>query len=92
MDKKYWIGIITALIILPTLVFSRDRLKDVWAAPEKIEAVSKEVTKTSSTQEQLSKLVLEQQARMEKNEAVYQANLESTKEQLSLIAELKKRK
>ena len=33
--NKWTIGIITSLIVIPTLVFARDNVKEIWALPEK---------------------------------------------------------
>ena len=81
-----------SIIILPILAFSWRNIQDIWAAPKEVSNIKKQVDEQDDVQEQLSKLVVEQQARMDKNEAVYAAQLESTKEQLQLIAELKKSK
>ena len=81
-----------SIIILPILAFSWHNIQAIWAAPAKVESIEKKVNDQDTVQGQLSKLVVEQQARMDKNEAVYAAQLESTKEQLQLIAELKKKK
>lgn len=90
---KTWIkATIISIVVIPALIFSWQNIMDIWAGPEKIAVVSKKVDTQSNVQDQLSKLVVEQQARIDKNEAVYQANLESTKEQLTLIAELKRKK
>ena len=74
-------------------------MQAVWAAPDSIKAVDTKVDKTKAevdkandTNNQLTRLILEQQARMDKSEAVYQANLQSTREQLQLIAEIKRGK
>lgn len=80
------------IIIVPILAFSWHNIQAIWASPEKLESVSKQVEKHETAQETLARLVVEQQSRLDKQEAVYQANLESTKEQLNLIAELKGRK
>lgn len=92
MDKKWVIGIVSSIIIIPILTFGWKNVQAVWASPEKLEKVEAKVDKAETAQEAISRLLLEQQARMDKNEAVYQANLESTKEQLALIADLKRKK
>lgn len=81
-----------SIIILPILAFSWRNIQDIWAAPKEVSSIKKHVEEQDTIQEQLSKLVVEQEARIEKNEAVYEAQMQSTREQLQLIAELKKKK
>ena len=99
MDKKWVIGIVSSIIIIPCLTLGWKNMQAVWAAPDSIKAVDTKVDKTKAevdkandTNNQLTRLILEQQARMDKSEAVYQANLQSTREQLQLIAEIKRGK
>lgn len=92
MDKKYIIGLVTSVIILPTLVFSWKNIQAVWATPEKLETVSKKVEKNDETQAQLTALIVEQKARIEKNEALDDLRAKNAQEQLQIIAELKKSK
>lgn len=90
--KKWLYTALAGVVLTPIIAFSWKNIQAVWATPEKLSSVESKVEKQATAQDQIAKLVVEQQARIEKNEAVYQANLESTKEQLQLIADLKKRK
>lgn len=92
MDRKYWIGIISTVVIVPTLIFGWKNVQSIWASPEEIQKVDKKVDSQINTTEQISKLVIEQKARMDAQEMVNKLQVESLKEQLSLVAELKKKK
>ena len=99
MDKKYITATISTVIIVPMLIIGWKNIQNVWSAPEKIESITKKVVIQESIQDQLSKLVVEQQARLDKAEAVNTLQIQamrdanqSTKEQLQLIAELKKKR
>ena len=92
MDKKWLIGIFTSVFLVAGLVGFRDQLGRVWAAPEKVSKLEKDVKEEAEVQNDLEKLVYEQHTRLEKQEAVYQAQMQSVEKQLELIAEIKKRK
>lgn len=99
MDKKYWIGIATSVIILPTLIFGWKNINALWASPEKVEKIEKKVDKQDEVQTQLTKLIVEQNARMDKQEAIsnlqvkaLEQQIQSSKEQVALIADIKKYK
>jgi len=99
IDKKYIFGIVSSVILVPALVFGWKNIQAVWAAPESIKTVDTKVDKTKAeldkayeTNQQLTKLVLEQNARIEKNEALDDLRAKNQSEQLALIAELKKKK
>lgn len=92
MDKKWVIGIVTSIVVLPSLAFGWKNIKEVWAGPEKLTKVESRVAEQETSQEYISKLVIEQQARMDKQEAVSNLQVEALKEQLALVAELKKGK
>lgn len=79
MDKKYLIGLLTAVIIIPTLTFSWKNIQSIWAAPNKVSTIEKKVEKQEQIQENLSKLVLEQHTRLEKQEAVTNAQIDALK-------------
>lgn len=90
--KKWLIGAVCSIIILPALAFSWKNIQSVWAAPEKVASIEKKVEKQTETQEQLSKLAFEQQARMDKQEAISALQIEALKEQLSIVSELKRKR
>lgn len=90
--KKWLIGIGSTVILTPILVLSWGNIQAIWANPAKTEDLAKKVEKHSVAQEQIAQLVLEQKARIDKDDAVTQAQLQAVKEQLVLIAELKKKK
>ena len=90
--KKWLIGVGSSVILMPILIFSWGNIRGIWAAPSKVESLEARVEKDSAHQEQIAQLVLEQKARMDKDDAVTQVQLQAMKEQLSLISELKKKK
>lgn len=92
MDKKWLIGIFTSVFVVAGLVGFRDHLGKVWASPEKVESIEKKVDKATDSQEAIAKLVLEQKSRMDQEDAVTKVQMEAMKEQLALIAELKKKR
>lgn len=89
---KWWKHVAVSVVILPAIAFSWKNIQSIWASPEKIDAVTKKVDGHDTVQEQLTKLMLEQQARLDKDDAVTKAQLQAVKEQLALIAEIKKSK
>jgi len=89
---KWWKQVAISIIVIPALAFSWKNIQLIWASPEKVEEVAKKVDKHETAQEQLARLVIEQQARMDKQEAVNNLQVEAMKEQLALVAELKKGK
>lgn len=88
--KKYSPQIMMAVLVIPTAIYFWSNIKAVWASPKEIEEVRAIVGDSTETQDQISKLVIEQHHRLEKHEAVYSAQMEAMKEQVQLIAELKK--
>ena len=99
IDRKYVFSIISGIIIVPCLALGWTNIREIWASPENIDRVDKKVDKTKAeldeaykTNQQLSKLIVEQNARIEKNEALDDLRAKNQAEQLSLIAELKRKK
>lgn len=97
--KKWAIGIFSSVVVIFVLVGFRDRLIQVWASPDKVSTIEKKVEKQETIQDQLSKLVVEQNARLEKQEIVsalsikaLDEQIKSSKEQIALIAEIKKKR
>jgi len=90
--KKWLIGAVCSIIIIPALAMSWKNAQLVWAAPEKVTSIENKLQKQAETQEQLSQLAFEQKARMDKQEAISSLQIEALKEQLSIVSELKKRK
>jgi len=84
-------GALISVIVMPMLVFSWNNIKGIWAAPAKLDKVSGTVETHEETQDKLSKLILEQQTRLDKAEAVTDVQINALTEQLKLIAELKKK-
>ena len=90
--NKWLFGILTSVFIVSGLTLFRDRLGEIWANPEKTEIVAAKVEKQLETTEQIAKLVVEQQARQDKAEAVYNAQIQAIDRQIELIAEIKRGK
>lgn len=89
--KKWWIGAVSSIIIMPVLALSWANARAIWAAPEKVEAIEKKAVKLDNFDQQIAKLVMEQHNRLDKQEAVYQAQMQSIEKQVDLIADLKKK-
>jgi len=85
-------GVLITIVVVPALIFSWNNIQAIWAAPEKVSILEKKVDKHEESQDQIAKLVVEQQARIDKNDAVTQAHLDALKQQMEYLAELKKRK
>lgn len=94
--KKWLIATGVALIVLPTLVFGRDRILKVWAAPATIEKVDKKVDdltilvkEQGQTQKQIADLIIKQDHRIDKNEAVTTIQIAALEK---IVDKLEKRK
>ena len=99
MDKKYIFSIVSAIIIVPCLALGWTNLKEIWASPEDIKKIESKLDKAYTAQEQIAQMVLEQKVRQDKADIVNTMQIQAlkdsnqaTKEQLALIAELKKKK
>lgn len=90
---KSWLrNTLLGIILVPILAFSWSNLVLLWASPAKLDQVEKKVTKHEEIQDQLAKLVVEQQSRLERDEQIAKLQVESIKDSIALIAELKKSK
>lgn len=88
-----WIrNTLLGIILVPIIAFSWSNIQAIWASPAKVADVEKKVEKHAEVQEQLSKLVIEQQARIDRDEQIAKLQVESIKESIALIAELKDKK
>lgn len=90
--KKWLITVLAGIIVTPILAFSWGNIASLWAAPQKISKIEEVVAKQQESQDKLTEFMKQQEAELDKTQAVQEAQLESVKEQLSLIAELKKGK
>ena len=97
--KKYFLGILSSVFVVAALVGFRDQIGRVWAAPDRVAGVEKKVEKQESVQDQISKLVIEQNTRLERQEVMYEAQqkvseaqVKSLEKQLEYIGELKKKR
>ena len=99
MKKKVKVGfwqlwwfkmIVIPVILMPAVVMSWKNITLIWASPEKLSTVEKKVDKQETAQEQVAALLLKEEARNDKQEALYKVQMESMKEQLKLIADLKR--
>ena len=84
-------GALISVIIIPIIAFSWHNIQSIWASPEKIEGIEKKVNKHETSEEKIEKLIIEQQARIDKQETVSALQVEALREQLKLVAELKKK-
>lgn len=92
MDKKWLLGIVSSVIIVPLCIANWKNIQSVWALPDKTEKIEKKVNVQEDTTQQISQLVLEQKVRMDAQEMVNKLQVEALKDQLSIIAEIKKEK
>lgn len=95
MDRKWWIGIGTTIVILPILLFSRDSLVWVFAeAKQKVMNIEDVVIKQTETQATLTELYQEQRQKNDIQDAQLQAQKEVTAAQVdalkSIVENLKK--
>lgn len=90
--RKWAIGVGLSIVVVPALALSWKNIQLIWASPDKLEKVEKAVDKQMTSLEQIAKLALEEKSRNDKQEAVYQAQMDSVQKQLELIAEIKKEK
>ena len=91
MDKKWLYGIITSLLVIPTLILGRDTISSVFAAPAKVEAIENKLDKQSETQEEITLALQSISQQQQVQQAVSAAQIEAVKEQISYLAELKKK-
>ena len=90
--KKYLTGTLLAVIITPIIVFSWGNVRAIWAGPEETKEIKQKVEKQGNSLEQISSLYLEQKTRQDTQEALNELREQNLKEQLMLIAELKKKR
>lgn len=83
--KKWAIGAAISIVVIPALTLSWKNLQAIWAAPEKVESIDKKVEKHETSQEHLARLVVEQQARLDKSEAITDLQIKNLKELLKEI-------
>jgi glucan biosynthesis protein len=88
--KKWAIGVILSIVVIPTLALSWHNIQAIWANPEATKKIEKKVMSHEELQDHLAKLVMEQSYRIEKNEQLDDMRAKNQAEQLALIAELKK--
>lgn len=91
--SSWWFKmIVIPVILMPAVVMSWKNITLIWASPEKVAGIEKKVEKQESAQEKVAALLLKEEARNDKQEALYKVQMESMKEQLTLIAQLKEKK
>lgn len=90
--KKFLVGAGISIIVIPALTLSWKNIQSIWAAPEAITDIKGKVDKHSVTEEQLSKLIIEQEGRLDTQEQVSKAQIEALNKQLELLAQLKSRR
>ena len=90
--KKWAIGAGISIIVIPALTFSWRNITSIWASPDKLSSVEKKILSHDEVQAKLGLLVLEQSARIERNEQLDEMRAQNAKEQLQLISDIKKYK
>lgn len=90
--KKWFVGVALSVIVVPCISLNWKHIQVLWASPERVEVVEKKVDKQETAQEQIAKLLLKEEARNDRQEALYKVQMENMKEQLQLIADLKREK
>ena len=74
------------------IAFNWGWVQRVWATPTTVDEVYKTQTKQASSLEQIAQMTLENKNRQDKQEAISELHITALKEQLSLVAELKKKR
>lgn len=87
--KKWAIGVAVSIVVIPALTLSWKNIISIWAAPETLDKVGKKVEKQESVQDQLCKLVVEQENRLETQEKVTTLQIQSLKELIKLTKDMK---
>lgn len=91
--QSWWFKmIILPVILMPAVVLSWKNLTLIWAAPESLGKVEKKVLTHEEVQQKLSMLLVEQQSRLDKQEEIDRLQVDSLKEQLALVVQMKKEK
>lgn len=90
--KKWLIGALASVFVISALVAFRDNVYAIWSVPQKVQKVEQILEKQQESTERLTDLVEKQEAELDKTQEVQAVQLEALKEQLSLIAELKKKR
>lgn len=90
--KKWGIGVLVSVIVVPCISMNWKHIQVLWATPDRVESVEENDRKQMTSLEQLAKLALDEKVHNEKQDAVYSAQMQSIKEQLQLIKEIKSKK
>jgi len=90
--RKWVIGVILSIVVIPTLALSWHNIQAIWANPEVTQKIEKKVMTHEEVQQKLSYLLVEQQARLDKQEEIDKLQVDSLREQLQLVVELKRGK
>lgn len=95
MDKKWLIGVVTAIIIVPAITLQWKNIQSIWAAPSAIATVEKKVehqetsdAKQQETLDTLKNMVYEQKIQSDAQKKIDAAQLEA----LKAIVEASKKK
>lgn len=92
MDKKWILGILTSVFVISALAAFRDNLFAMWESPRKLSKVEQVLEAQQKTQQELVDYSKKKDLKDEEQDKVTALQVESLKEQLSLVAELRKQK
>lgn len=94
--KKWLIGVISAVVIIPAIAFQWKHLQEVNAAPDEIASLKKVSAEQTATDKQLAEITAKQQTQIEiqalelkHTKEVNDLQIESLKE---ILKEIKKKK
>ena len=92
MDRKWWIALGTAIIVVPLLVFFRDNLTWVFAESRpKITSIEEAVVKQTETQATLTELYQEQRQKNDFQDVEMKAQKEVTAAQVDALKSIVER-
>jgi len=90
--KKWGIGAICSIVILPALAFGWKNIQAVWASPAKVQKLETYAEKQQETLDKIADVVTKQEAKLDTQEKVTAAQVEALNSSIQLIAEMKKKK
>ena len=87
--NKYILSLLTTTVVVAALVGFRDHLTALWAMPAKVETVEQAVVQQTTIQQHLHDIVTKHETEREVQKEVQKLSIESLKEQLQLIKEMR---
>ena len=92
MDSKWVKGTVISIIVIPALVLGWKNIQSIWAAPDKLTSIEKRIEVADKTDEEMSQALSSISYQQKVQQEVSAVQIEALKEQMKLIAELKKKR